>query len=171
MRPLARRDDLIVRELPDETLVYETRSHKAHCLNSTAALIWQHCDGRRTVRDLALVVQQAIEAPVSDEVVELALDELGKAGLLQSGFAMPAEDKLRSRRSMLAKLGLALTLIPSVVSVTAPTAAHAASVIFVPGPTGPAGKGGSNGPAGANGATGVTGPTGPTGPSGFVQPP
>ncbi len=30
---MSRRDELVVRELPDEVLVYDLRQHKAHCLN------------------------------------------------------------------------------------------------------------------------------------------
>ena len=49
--PLARRERLLVEELPDEVLVYDLDREKAHCLNRTAALIWNHCDGRTTVED------------------------------------------------------------------------------------------------------------------------
>ena len=40
MLPKARQEQLTVRELPDETVVYDLARHKAHCLNPTAALIW-----------------------------------------------------------------------------------------------------------------------------------
>jgi hypothetical protein len=157
MPPLARRDNFIVREMPDETLVYETRRHKAHCLNRTAAVVWRNCDGNRSVREIASIVEETVGSPVTDEVVQLAIDQLGKAGLLESGFAMPSESQTTTRRNMLGKLGLALSLIPVVASVTAPKAQAAASTVYIPGPTGP---------AGANGTTGATGPTGPTGPAG-----
>ena len=43
---LARHDELVVQELPDEVLVYDLRKHKAHCLNQTAAFVWNHCNGQ-----------------------------------------------------------------------------------------------------------------------------
>ncbi len=46
--PVARHKNLIVKELPDETLIYDLDSDKAHCLNQTAALVWKNCDGTRS---------------------------------------------------------------------------------------------------------------------------
>ena len=163
MLPLARRDDLIVRELADETLVYETRRHKAHCLNRSAALVWSNCDGRKTVQELSELVRDKLDVQASDDLVEQALDKLGKAGLLESGLAMPARSQLPTRRGMLAKVGLALSMAPAVISVTAPKAQAAASVLVLPGPAGSAGKNGANGATGSTGSTGLTGPTGPAG--------
>ena len=48
MLPHARVNELIVRELPEETLVYDQKHDKAHCLNRAAALVWRHCDGQTT---------------------------------------------------------------------------------------------------------------------------
>ncbi len=160
MLPLARRDKLIVRDLPDETLVYETARHQAHCLNPVAGLVWRNCDGNTSVPELAAIVEQKFQAPASEEVVRLALDQLGKAGLLERGFTLPSDEQMTSRRNMLAKLGLALSLAPAVMSVTAPAAQAAASPLIIIGPTGPAGPAG---PSGKNGNNGATGPTGPTG--------
>ena len=50
--PLARKECLVIKELPDETLVYDTKHDKAHCLNNTAALVWKNCDGKRTITQL-----------------------------------------------------------------------------------------------------------------------
>ncbi len=47
--PLARKNELIIQELPEELLVYDLARHKAHCLNKTSAFIWKHCDGETTV--------------------------------------------------------------------------------------------------------------------------
>ena len=47
--PAARTSGLVVRELAEETLVYDEERHRAHCLNRTAALVWRHCDGKTPV--------------------------------------------------------------------------------------------------------------------------
>jgi len=39
--PLARKDQLIVKEVDDEVLVYDLKTDQAHCLNKTAALVWK----------------------------------------------------------------------------------------------------------------------------------
>ncbi len=51
-RPLARKADLVTKEVADEVLVYDLKSHKAHCLNQTAALVWKYCDGNGQWRRL-----------------------------------------------------------------------------------------------------------------------
>ncbi|HEY0004483.1 MAG TPA: hypothetical protein VGB17_06700, partial [Pyrinomonadaceae bacterium] len=51
--PLARKEGLVVRELADELLVYDTRRDRAHCLNKTASLVWQRCDGLTSTSEMA----------------------------------------------------------------------------------------------------------------------
>ncbi len=128
MRPLARSDGLVVRHLRDEVVVYDTRSHQAHCLNSTAAFVFRHSDGRRTAAEIA-----ALLGPGADEgLVHAALDQLSEAGLLEAGPvpAAPAP----SRREVLRQVGLgAAVLAPAVASLLVPTAAEAAGTCIPAG--------------------------------------
>ena len=39
--PRAHTDGLVIKELPNETLVYDLKTDEAHCLNQTAALVWK----------------------------------------------------------------------------------------------------------------------------------
>jgi hypothetical protein len=125
--PLARESDLVVQRFPDEVMVYDLRSHKAHCLNQTAAFVWRHCDGRRTVAEIAALLAQEAGSPVGEEVVWYALDKLNKADLLQEKVAVPVTDTM-SRRRMVKRVG-ALVVLPAVISLIAPSAVSAASVI------------------------------------------
>ena len=50
--PIARQNGLVVQEMPDEVLVYDLDTNKAHCLNGSAALVWKSCDGNNTVADI-----------------------------------------------------------------------------------------------------------------------
>ena len=52
MKPAARRTGLVVRDLPDELLVYDLDRHQAHCLNRTAASVFRDADGTRSLDDL-----------------------------------------------------------------------------------------------------------------------
>ena len=61
LMPRARQDELVVEELPDETLVYDLKRHEAHCLNRTSALAWRRCDGRTTVAEVAVLLGEGIE--------------------------------------------------------------------------------------------------------------
>ena len=51
--PLARREAIITKEVDGELLVYDVARDKAHCLNATAAAIWQLCDGRTSVSEIS----------------------------------------------------------------------------------------------------------------------
>jgi dTDP-D-glucose 4,6-dehydratase len=50
--PLARQKGLVVQEIPDEVLVYDLDSNKAHCLNKSAAFVWKSCNGSNSVTDI-----------------------------------------------------------------------------------------------------------------------
>jgi hypothetical protein len=124
VNPLARQDGLLIRELPDELVVYDRRLHRAHCLNATAALVFRAADGTRTVAELAAVLDPTHGAAERETLVRLALEQLATAGLLDA----PGEPGLGSRRAVLrqAAVGVAL-LLPAVASIIAPTPADAAS--------------------------------------------
>jgi len=129
--PRARRDDLVVQDLPEETLVYDVARHRAHCLNRTAALVWRRCDGRTSVAELARCVGRETGLPPDEEVVWMALDRLSKANLLENRI-QPPKGAPRSRREVLKKLGAVAGLavvLPAVQSIEAPMAAQAASPI------------------------------------------
>ena len=44
---------LVVREVGSETIVYDPRTHRAHCLGETAAAVWRECDGGRSASEIA----------------------------------------------------------------------------------------------------------------------
>ena len=49
--PQGRDSELVVQKTDNETLLYDTKSHKALCLNKTSSLIWAHCNGNTNVKD------------------------------------------------------------------------------------------------------------------------
>ena len=122
--PQARQDGLVVRELPDEVLVYDLEKHEAHCLNGTAALVWKACDGSRTPAQLATHLS------LEEDIVWLGLEELWKRQLLQ-GERTPVREGAISRSDMLKRVGVGAAVIslPAVVSLVAPTAAHAVTCL------------------------------------------
>ena len=52
----ARRENLIVKDLGGEVVVYDEATSEAHELNRSAALVWRHCDGQNSVADLARIL-------------------------------------------------------------------------------------------------------------------
>ncbi len=52
-KPTARTGNLVIQQVADETLVYNMSAHRAFCLNPTAAIVWQECNGQATVTEIA----------------------------------------------------------------------------------------------------------------------
>jgi Coenzyme PQQ synthesis protein D (PqqD) len=125
---LARKRELIVKELSDEVLVYDLSDNKAHCLNQTAAFVWKHCDGENTVPEIAAMMAEEWKKPVGEEIVWLALKQLSRAKLLEEPVTATGESMRASRRAVLRKLGAAAALTPMVISLVAPTASAGASI-------------------------------------------
>ncbi len=129
MTPRARQARLLTREIGDELAVYDEDRDRLHVLNRTAALVWRHCDGQRTVADLAALVSRELGSPAGEHVVWLALARLQRAHLLEARVAAPGVASA-SRRALLrgaAQTAAGALLLPSVTSLTAPTAALAQS--------------------------------------------
>jgi hypothetical protein len=127
-RPVARKEGLVIERLAEEVLVYDTDRDRAHCLNETAAFVWQRCDGRTTTTEIARLLGKQVNATVDEKLVWLALDQLGVNHLLANRLAAPASFAGLNRREMVRALGLAAAVaIPVVTSIVAPTAAQAAT--------------------------------------------
>ena len=129
--PCARREGLVVRELPDEVLIYDRDRDKAHCLNQTAALVWKYCDGKTTVPAIARQLERDLETkPIDDKVVWFALSQLSKDHLLEGSIAPPAMLSGMTRRDMVRALGVAAAIaVPLVTTIVAPTPAQASTCL------------------------------------------
>ncbi len=151
--PRAKQTRLVVEEMAEGTIVYNSVKSDLHSLNSTASFVWKQCDGKRTVAEIVRNFASEYQMPDSQEAVWIALDQLESNGLLEEALTRPVETHLLSRRGMLkhASQG-ALIALPLVTTMMAPTPANAQS-----GPTGPTG---STGPTGPTGATAVSAPGG-----------
>lgn len=132
--PRARVMDLVIREMPDEVLVYDLKRHKAHCLNRTAALVWKHCDGHRAVAEIAGLIGKDLNTTVDEGAVWLAVERLGKAHLLEERVTPPAGSPRLTRREVVRRLGLGAALAaPVVMSIAAPTAVSAQTCVITGG--------------------------------------
>ena len=124
-KPRSRREGLIVQTLPDETLVYDLDRDLAHCLNQTASLVWNHCDGGSTTKQIARAVSSDLDHPIDERFVWLALDQLSRSHLLLNS---PPPMTGMSRRELMRVLAVsAVVAVPVVASIVAPTPAQAAT--------------------------------------------
>lgn len=126
--PKSRDENIWVQELGSEILIYDALENKAFCLNETSALIWQECDGTKSVEEIAENAGKKASNKISTDFVRLALDELNEQNLLQSqDFAADILSGM-TRREVIKKVGLASALaLPVVTSLVSPLAAQAAS--------------------------------------------
>lgn len=124
--PVARKSGLVIQEVPDETLVYDMDTNKAHCLNKTAALVWRSCDGNRSVTEIANHVGSQSGERVTDDFVWLAIDQLNANDLLEK--QIEADFKGMSRRDVIKRIGLtSMVALPVIASLIAPPTAMAAA--------------------------------------------
>lgn len=123
-KPEVRQDELTIRAVKDELVVYDGREKRAHRLNKTAAPILQASDGSRTVDQIAALLSDDVDIKDRTGLVWLTLQDLSKAGLLTA--AIPTGHVDRSRRNLLQKaavIGLTLPVVESIVAQSA--TAHA----------------------------------------------
>src|SRR5438876_9951048 len=118
--------------------LFDHQQQQAYALNTTSALVWQHCDGHTTPEQLTELVRQKfnVSRAEGEQLTWLALDELGKANLLEAEVARPLSSKL-TRRQMLttfATAGAALAVVPMVALVTAQARAEALPTTYTEEP-------------------------------------
>ena len=144
LQPRARTEGLVINDLTDEVLVYDIKRDKAHCLNQTAAAVWKLCDGQRTAAQIAAHVsgqepgasRQAADGRrqesdrgsghvMTEQMVWVALEQLGRDHLLEERMKWPAAIPHLSRREVM-RLGLGAAIaVPIIVSISAPLPAQA----------------------------------------------
>lgn len=112
------RRDLLVQDLNDEVLIYDTNFDKSYCLNSTARTVFNACDGKTTL--------EILKNDLPEDVIFLTLDELKRNNLIQSEYVSPFGGM--NRREVIKKVGLAtMVVLPVITGLVAPKAVHAAS--------------------------------------------
>lgn len=124
-KPKALHNGVIAEDLGTECVVYDKSRKKAHLLNPTLSWIWRHCDGSRTVDDLARQLSQETGSDDAGRILIAGLKQLANAHLLESELdeshlTAPA----MSRRAMVAG---ASVVAPMITSILAPTPAAARS--------------------------------------------
>jgi hypothetical protein len=126
--PKSRKENLVVQELDGEFLIYDLNKNKALCLNKTSALVWQACDGKRTIADISDAVGRQLNSQVNEDIVWLALDQLSKEDLVEKQTETSDNFNGLSRREVIRKVGLAsLIALPVITSLVTPVAAAASS--------------------------------------------
>lgn len=124
--PKARKDGLVVQELDGEILIYDLETNRAFCLNQTSALIWQNCDGTKTVSEISAFLANELNNPANEDLIWLALDQLKKENLIENSSELETKFEGVSRRDVIRKIGLgSMVALPLIASLVAPHAIYA----------------------------------------------
>jgi len=124
-KPIARTHDLVIQELKGEFLVYDLKINKAYCLNETSAHVFRVCSGENSVSEISRQLGKKLGQSVSEDVVWLAISQLGQDRLLEN----PNKFEAVSRREIIKRAGFTSALaLPIIFSVSAPMAVNAQSV-------------------------------------------
>ncbi len=112
-------------------MIYDQETNKAHCLNQTAAKVWNYCDGETALADACSALFRDLETPVDEKLVWYAVDQFAKDNLLEKEIEVPAFIiPGMNRRQMVRTLGLAAVVaVPLVTSIVAPTPVQAATCL------------------------------------------
>ena len=122
--PAARNADLILTATDDELIIFDVEAEQIHHLDAVSAAVWQHCDGRRSMAEVAAAATDALGARVDVDAVAIAAAKLDEARLLVEAVAIPR----MSRRIFGRRVAMAgAAAVPAVVSITAPHASASAS--------------------------------------------
>lgn len=113
--PIARKDGLVIQEMPDEVLIYDLDENKAFSLNPTAAEIWRSCDGNKTVAEIAAGLGGSRDSEEKEKVVWLALDQLKEKNLIANELSSRFAGM--SRREVIRKVGLATAIALPVIAM------------------------------------------------------
>jgi hypothetical protein len=128
--PVSRKSNIVVQELGSDILIYDLSENKAFSLNKTSALIWQLCNGSRTVSDIAKNLSEKLDSSINEDFVWLGLEGLKKENLLENPNEISTEFGGLSRRELIYKAGFATSVaLPYISSLIAPTAANAQSAV------------------------------------------
>lgn len=80
-----KREDLIVKEMGEEIVLYDQEANQVHSLNATASLIFNLCDGENSTEEIVEEMRSRFDIDEKTVLrdVERVLSELKKKGLLK----------------------------------------------------------------------------------------
>lgn len=127
-RPISLKDNIVIQELEKELLLYDLERNKAFCLNKTALIIWNLCDGQNTIEDIRRKTSLHLKTRITEEMIWLALDKLKSEQLLSNHQEIKINFNNLSRRQVIKKAGLAtMAALPLISTIVSPVAAAAQS--------------------------------------------
>ncbi len=120
--------NVVVQTISEEVLVYNLSNHKAHCLNKTAAMIREACDGKSDILKIKSNVDQNSGEQLPLDLIILTIDDLITKDLIVRQDHGSIDRT--TRREMIRKAALTTAIaLPLISSVVSPAAVSAQSCI------------------------------------------
>jgi len=82
-----RRSDITVKDIGDETLLYNAKEKVIHVLNPTAKLIWELCDGGHTLDEMEEMMRANFAVPAEHDAaadIRRTLETFASKGLVEA---------------------------------------------------------------------------------------
>ena len=83
MKPIARKENLKVKQDTGELFIEDVLNAKFIHLNPTSAYVWEKCDGNHEPVEIAMEMGQELGITVSEKVVAMAIDKLSEIELVE----------------------------------------------------------------------------------------
>jgi hypothetical protein len=80
------RDDVLLRRVGSEWVLFDSRQDRAHVLNLTAAVVWTYCDGHHGTSAIAEAIAHELDGTRADAIrgdIEQVLRRFATEGLLR----------------------------------------------------------------------------------------
>jgi D-alanyl-D-alanine dipeptidase len=100
------RDQLIVENLGNDLMIYDQKRNRAFCLHQNVTFIWQRCDRKTTVGELAAKLLHSAGATIDEKVVQFALQTLSQDGLPEPSTFEPVSPHGMTRLQVMQKIGV-----------------------------------------------------------------
>jgi hypothetical protein len=84
MKPMARRNNLVIKRDTGELFIEDILNHNLIHLNPTSAYVWEKCDGSKNTTEIAAEMEQELGVSVSENVILMALRRLQGERLLEA---------------------------------------------------------------------------------------
>lgn len=121
--PGVRQHGILVTVVGDETIVYDTETHKVHHLNPAQTCVWNACQVARPYD--ALLRELHVTAKMDDATLKQCLQQLQEASLMSPALPGAGKTGMNRRRFMKMAGAAGAIAVPAIFSISAPAVAHA----------------------------------------------
>ena len=80
------RNDVLLKRVGSEWVLFDAREGRAHVLNLTAAVVWTYCDGRHGTEQIVAAIRRQVagaDQPAVPDDIQAVLQRFAAEGLFQ----------------------------------------------------------------------------------------